>query len=173
MSRIVLRTPRLVVRELEFGDAPFVVELLNDEAFLRHIGDRGVRTVADAREYLLQGPLASYVRHGHGLWCVTTNADGTALGICGLLKRPALPEVDLGFAFLPAHRGKGYAHEAAAAVLAYGHAALGLRAIAAIVAPDNAASVRVLDSLGMRFVRRVRLSPEDVELLYYLSEASE
>lgn len=152
LPRVVQKTARLVLRELAAGDAAFLVRLLNDQDFLRFIGDRSVRTTDDACAYLRHGPVASYREHGFGLYLVENTA-GEPLGICGLLRRAELPDVDLGFAFLPEHRGHGYALEAAAATLAFGFEELRLPRIAAIVAPDNARSVRLLGKLGMRLVR--------------------
>lgn len=150
--RRILTTSRLTLRELGEDDAEFVVRLLNDPDFLRFIGDRAVRTLDDARAYLRSGPIASYRQHGFGLFLVE-DAEAQPIGFCGLLRRTELPDVDLGFAFLPEHRGNGYALEAAAATLAFGFEELHLPRIAAIVAPDNARSVRLLGKLGMRLVR--------------------
>jgi RimJ/RimL family protein N-acetyltransferase len=160
----VLETERLALRELTAGDAEFVLELLNDPAFIRYIADRGVRTLEQAREYILDGPVASYARNGFGLWLAVLKAGGTPAGICGLLRREGLQDVDVGYAFLPRYRGQGYAFEAAAAVLDYGRQALGLRRIVAIVSPDNARSIRLLEKLGLQFERMVRLPGDDEEI---------
>ncbi len=131
-------------------DAPFVRRLVTDADWLRFIGDRGVRTLRDAQAYVRDGPSAMLRAHGVGLYRVGLRGSGTAIGLCGLLRRDGLADVDIGFALLPEYRGLGYAREAASAVLAHGRA-LGHARIAAIVMPANAASVRVLASLG--FVR--------------------
>lgn len=122
---------------------------MNDADWLRHIGDRGVHALADAERYLREGPLTSYAEHGFGLWCVETLQSRCAIGLCGLLKRPSLDHVDLGFAYLPAHRGQGYAEEAARATLAYAYGALALPKVVAIVSPANTRSIRLLERLGM------------------------
>lgn len=155
----VLATERLDLERFTLADAPFVVELLNDADFLRFIGDKGVRDDESARAYLRAGPLASYERHGFGLWLVRRRSDGAALGTCGLVKRDALDDVDVGFAFLPEHRGQGYAFEAAAAVLAHARDALGLARVVAVAAAGNERSARLLERLGLRFERTVRLAP--------------
>lgn len=157
----VVETPRLRLREMQAGDAPFILRLLNDDAFLRYIGDRGVRNEDDARRYIAEGPVASYARHGFGLYVVERRADGVALGICGLLRREALTDPDLGFALLREHRRAGYAREAAAATLAHAREALGLARVVAIVAPANARSAALLESLGFVFERPVRITPEE------------
>ena len=144
-----IETPRLLLSELADGDAGFIIALLNSPGFLANIGDRGVRTPEDARRYLAQGPAASYAARGFGLWKATLKSDGTPVGMCGLLKRDELPFADLGYAFLPAHAGQGYASEAGAAALAFGFGDRGLPRILAIVRPGNQASMRVLEKLGM------------------------
>ncbi len=169
-SVTILRTERLRLRELTLEDAEFIHELVNDADWLRYIGDKGVSTLDDARRYLREGPLASYARNGFGLWCVELLATSEALGICGLLRRDTLPDVDVGFAFLARHRGRGYAREAARATLEHGFDSLRIARIVAITSPDNFASQRVLESVGMRFETAVRLPPGEEDLsLYSLS----
>jgi [ribosomal protein S5]-alanine N-acetyltransferase len=150
-----IETERLQLRPLTEADDTFIVSLLNDEAFLRFIGDRGVRTPAGARVYIRQGPVASYRRFGHGLLLVVLRDTQTPIGICGLLKRDTLQDVDVGFAFLPDYRGQGYGFESAAAVMEDGRASLGLGRIVAITDPENVASIRLLEKLGMRFERMI------------------
>ncbi len=151
----LITAQRLALRPLDEGDAAFMLELLNDADFIRNIADRGVRTLADARAYIAAGPVESYARNGFGLWRVEERGQDVAIGICGLVRRPGLDDVDIGFAFLPAWRGKGYARESATAVLEYARSALGLERVVAIVAPANAASAAVLESVGMRFERMI------------------
>ena len=165
-------TPRLAIRAFTLDDAPFIVELLNDPGWLHHIGDRGVRTLDDARRYLAYGPLAMQRREGFALWAVQPREGGAPLGMCGLLRRPGLADVDLGYAFLPAARGRGHAREAAAAVLAHGFDALGLKRIVAITGLDNHASGRVLEAIGMHFERRLRVAGHDADSLLYAAEAA-
>ena len=160
----VLQTERLALRRLTADDAPFLLELLNDAAFLRFIGDRGVRTLDDARAYVERGPAASYAQHGFGLYRVARRDDDTPVGICGLLKRDALEHADLGYAFLPDHRSRGYALESAAAVIAHARRDLGLDRLLAITSPDNDASIRVLEKLGFRFERLTRLGEDAPEV---------
>ncbi|MCX7033115.1 MAG: GNAT family N-acetyltransferase [Arenimonas sp.] len=144
-----IETPRLLLTELTADDAGFILALLNTPGFLAHIGDRGVRTGDDARRYIAQGPAASYAARGFGLWKVSLQTDGTPVGMSGLIKRDELPFADLGYAFLPAHEGQGYASEAGAAALDFGFRCKGLPRILAIVRPGNEASMRVLAKLGM------------------------
>jgi len=166
-AMIVLETERLVLRRMDLGDAEFIVRLLNDPSFVRFIGDRRVRSLDDAREYISKGPVASYERLGFGLYLTALKDGGTPIGICGLLKRESLPHPDIGFAFLPPFWSRGYAFEAASAVMAYGRESLGLARIVAVTSPDNEASIRLLRKLGMSFESRVRLSEEGPELELY------
>jgi len=147
----ILTTARLIVREFTLADAPFVLTLLNEPAFHEFIGDKGVRDIAGAEKYLREGPLASYVKHGFGLWCVTLT-NGTPLGSCGLIQRDFLPHPDLGYAFLARHQGQGYAHEAATAVVCHAHGNLKFSTLHAITAFRNPPSVALLVKLGFDFV---------------------
>jgi RimJ/RimL family protein N-acetyltransferase len=162
----VLETDQLIIRWLTVEDAAFILELVNDPSWLRFIGDRGVRTLEDARNYIVKGPVEMYGRLGFGLYLVELKDEGVPIGTCGLIKRDSLKDVDIGFAFLPSFRGKGYAYEAASAVLAYGKKTLGLERIVAIVSPGNERSIRLLEKLGFKFEQRVRLSERDEVKLF-------
>jgi RimJ/RimL family protein N-acetyltransferase len=163
----VVATGRLTLRRLTDDDAPFILALLNEPSFVENIGDRGVRTLDDARAYLAAGPMASYERFGFGLYLVERADDGAPMGICGLLQRDALDDVDVGFALRPAFWARGYALEAAAAVIAHEARAHALTRVAGIVRPGNQGSIRVLEKLGMTFERAVRLSEGAPESLLY------
>ena len=164
-----IETPRLTLRELAPVDAGFILRLLNEPAFLRFIGDRGVRNESQALRYLRDGPMASYERHGHGLLRVALKATDEPVGICGLVRRDTLPHADIGFAFLPEHCSRGYAVESAEAAIRPGRTDLGHDEILAIVAPDNARSIRVLERLGLTYDREVVLSPGATPLSLYHS----
>jgi RimJ/RimL family protein N-acetyltransferase len=168
---IVLETARLRLRQLSAADAAFMVELLNDPGFLRNIGDRGVRTLEQAHEYILAGPAASYAQHGFGLNLVESKQTGAGVGMCGLLRRDSHPDVEVGFAFLPAARGQHFAFESARAVVDFGMRSLQLARIVALTAPDNVASMRVLEKLGFRFDRMVQWTdPERGSRLFVLEQ---
>jgi RimJ/RimL family protein N-acetyltransferase len=156
----VLETDRLVLRHLSTDDAEFVLALLNEPSFIRYIGDKQVRTLDDARAYVVDGPVKSYATYGFGLNLVELKSDRTPIGICGLLKRDALPHPDIGFAFLPDYWNQGYAFEAAAAVMQHGRETLGIEQVLAITTPDNESSARLLGKIGFRFERLVKLSAE-------------
>lgn len=162
----VIETDRLVLRRLDPGDAAFIRRLLNEPSFLEQIGDRGVRTLADAERYILTGPCASYERFGFGLWLVERRADGSPIGICGLLKRDTLEDPDLGFAFVPESWRQGYARESAEATLAWARDSLGLSRVAAITSPGNVASIALLGKIGFRFERMVTMPAGDEVRLF-------
>ena len=164
----MLRTERLVLRQLEPHDADFIVALLNDPDFLRFIGDRGVRNADDGRRYISDGPAASYERNGFGLYLVERLADGRAIGICGLLRREGLDDPDLGFAFLPEFRGRGYAREAAAAAISHGRDAAGLNRLLAITSLHNHRSMRLLEDLGFSSDRTMRLGTSEEEVRLFV-----
>ena len=161
-----IRTARLILRRFTLDDADFIVQLVNDPDWLRNIGDRNVRTLDDARGYLAKGPLALYERLGFGLYLVALKETGERIGMCGLVKRDGLDHVDIGFAFLPAWRGKGFAEEAARAVLEHARE-LGLEKVVAIVAPGNVPSIRLLEKIGMRAAAPVRLPRGGEAVLLY------
>lgn len=150
---VTFATRRLRLRPVTADDAPFILRLVNEPSWLRYIGDRGVRTLDDARRYIAEGPQRSYTTNGFGLCLVERKDDAEPLGMCGLLRRDTLPDVDIGFAFLPEHWNRGYAFEAAAATLAHARTALRLPRVIAITLPDNGPSNRLLERLGLRFER--------------------
>jgi len=160
----VLETDRLVLRRFTPADAEFILALLNDPSFIRFIGDKRVRNVDDARNYILNGPVASYERFGFGLYAVELKAGNVPVGMCGILQRDTLPHPDIGFAFLPAYWNQGYAFESAAAVMSYAREALGLEQILAITSPDNQASAKLLEKIGLRFEHKLRLSADADEV---------
>ena len=163
----VIETPRLLLRHLELHDAEFILELVNDPDWLRYIGDKKVKTVAEAHHYIARGPRALYERLGFGLYLVELRSTGEALGICGLIKRDTLDDVDIGFAFLARHGSRGYAREAAAATLDHGRRVLGLGRIVAITVPDNASSIHLLEKIGLRRMREMRLAGADHDVLLF------
>jgi RimJ/RimL family protein N-acetyltransferase len=165
-----LETERLSLRRFVFDDAPSIVALLNQPSFLENIGDRGVRNVDDAHRYLREGPMAMYDKHGFGLWRASRRTDDVFVGMCGLLKRDILPDVDVGYAFLPEHWGQGYAFEAANATVGLGARKFGLKRIIGVVSDHNAASIRELEKVGMRFERMYPMHPGEPEVRLYAVE---
>jgi RimJ/RimL family protein N-acetyltransferase len=167
----ILETERLTLRLQTTEDADFILELVNDPSWLQFIGDRGVRTVEDAREYILNS-INMYEKSGFCFYLVERKEDNIPVGICGLVKRDSLEDVDIGFAFLPTYWGKGYAYEAASAVLAYGLDTLGLKRIVAITTQDNHASAKLLEKVGLKFESLVQLSNDEEELRLFSLDRS-
>jgi RimJ/RimL family protein N-acetyltransferase len=165
-----IQTDRLAIRPFVKEDAAFIMELLNEPSFIRNIGDRDVRTLSDAERYLETGPVASCARNGFGLCLVALKESGESIGMCGLIERESLEDVDIGYAFMPRYWSQGYALETALAVKAYAREVVGLTRLAAVVDPANAASIRLLKKLGMRFEGLIKLRADDRDLEFYLCD---
>lgn len=172
MSAINLETARLRLREINDADAAFMLELLNEPAFLRNIGDRGVRTVAEATNYIHERFTSAYERYGFGTWMVELKASGQPVGTCGLIKRDTLGDVDLGFAFPERYWSRGFGFESATAVMDYAWKGAKLSRVVAIVTLHNAPSIRLLEKLGFAYEKMIRLTPEDPELMLFAIAAS-
>lgn len=166
----VLETDRLLLRRLTTDDAEFILGHLNDASFHRFIGDRGVRTVEEARQYLLDGPIASYLQHGYGIYMVEIKDSGEQIGTCGLVNREGMEDVEIGFALLPQFWSQGYAIEAAQAVMVYAKKELGLQRIVAIANLGNESSFKLLEKLGLRFDRMIRLPGSETEIKLFSPE---
>ena len=165
-----LETDRLILRPMKEEDAEFILELLNEPSFIQNIGDRNVRTMDDARSYIVNGPVASYTKNGFGLYLVVLKETNETIGICGLIKRDGLEDVDIGYALLPRFWSKGYAVEAARTTKAYAKDVIGLKRIVAIVDPLNEGSIRVLEKIGLHYEKMVRLSANDIDLKLFRAE---
>ena len=160
---MILETERLRIRPFSLTDAPFVLALLNTPSWLEFIGDRGIKTVDDAEVYILNNPLRNYEQHGFGPYIVELKDTNAPIGQCGLHKRPALDDIDIGFAFLPEYVGSGYGYESASALIAYGRDVLGLTRLTGITKPTNQHSIRLLEKLGMRFEKKIMFNTSGVE----------
>ncbi len=168
----IAETGRLLLRRLHAKDAAFILKLLNEPSWLRYIGDKGVTTLQSAERYIDNGPVEMYARLGFGLYLVELKEVGEPIGICGLIKRAALDDIDLGFAFLPGFWGYGYAFEAASAVLSYAASMLGISRIVAITSRDNVPSGKLLEKLGFRLEGSVRLQDDGEDLELYAMAAA-
>jgi len=163
---VILQTERLSLRELTEDDAPFILALVNSDAFKENIADRGVRDLEGARGYI-EGVRESYANNGFGLWRAALKATDEPIGLCGLVKRDALPIPDVGYALLQPFWGQGYATEAAAAVIDHGMGKLGIPVIAAITKPSNKGSQAVLEKIGMEYLGLRQLAGHDEESCYF------
>ena len=166
----ILETDRLILREISADDAEFILDLLNQPSFIKYIGDRGVRTIETATDYIERRFTKSYRENGFGLYLVELQSQiqnlKSKIGICGFVKRDSLPHPDIGFAFLPEFCGSGYALESARAMMNYGRNQLKLSRVLAITTPDNEASIRLLEKIGFCFERLIRMpdGPEELKL---------
>jgi RimJ/RimL family protein N-acetyltransferase len=168
---IVLETERLVLRHLSPAtDREFILKLLNEPSFIQYIGDKGVRTLDDARQYIQNGPMKSYQENGFGLNKVELKSNGVPIGISGLVKRDTLANADIGFAFLPEYWNRGYAIESARAVMEHARDVLGIERVVAITSPDNEASGKLLEKIGLKFKRMISLSEDAAEVRLFTSE---
>jgi RimJ/RimL family protein N-acetyltransferase len=167
----VLETERLVIRHLVPGDAAFMLELLNDPSFIRNIGDRGVRDLEGARDYITRSAVASHEKHGYGLDLVALKTTADPAGICGLVRRDYLDDPDIGFAFLPRFTGLGYAVESATAVIDHARGVLKLPRVLAIVSPDNERSIRVIEKIGLHYQRMITPPGANQAIRLFTSDA--
>lgn len=167
---IILESKRLRLRKLVLQDASFILKLLNSPTWLQFIGDRDVKSVADAQSYLVNGPLMSYAALGYGLWLIEFKENAIPVGMCGLLKRPYLDYADIGYALLPEHAGYGYATEIVEATARYAFANLGMDGIAAITTTANSRSINVLKKTGFKYKGPIA-DEQNREMLLYIRDA--
>jgi RimJ/RimL family protein N-acetyltransferase len=158
---MIAETPRLLIRELTVDDAEFIFGLVNEPSFLKNIGDKGVRNLEDARKFILEGPWASHRERGYGQFLVELKEGGDPIGVCGLLFRESLNVSDIGCAYLPQYWRRGFAYEAACAVMEYGRETLGIEKIVGLTSKENLASIKALEKLGMSYERIVKMSDTD------------
>jgi RimJ/RimL family protein N-acetyltransferase len=165
--KYILETERLRLREFITADAEFILELVNSPGWLEFIGDRNIKTIEQAQTYLQNGPIRSYHENGFGLALVETKHRKTPIGMCGIIKRETLENPDIGFAFLPQFTGKGYAFEMAAATLKYAAQELKLPSIYAITVPHNVRSIKLLEKVGLKFIKPFSFPEGREKLLLY------
>jgi len=163
----ILETQRLILQRVTVDDAGVILALLNEPSFIRNIGDRGVRTLEDAHDYIINRLIASYKNFGFGMYLVVMKDSGSPVGLCGLIRRDGLDDVDIGYAFLQQFWSNGYATESALAVKKYAQNIIGLKRLVAITDPANRSSIRVLEKIGLEFEKMVKLSEDDIELKLY------
>ena len=164
--RKILETQRLILREFNLDDAPFILNLVNAPNWLEFIGDKKVKTNQDAINYLKNGPLKSYLDYGFGLWLVQLKGSKTRIGMCGLVNRETLENIDIGFALLPEYSKSGYGIEMASATLNYAQNILKIDKIIAITDAKNNSSIRLLNKIGLIFEKELVLSKNDPVLVF-------
>lgn len=167
---IIIETSRLQIEEVTLADGQFIFDLLNSPGWIEFIGNRGIKTVADAEAYI-ENPLnTGYEKDGFGLYKMVLKQEQKPIGMCGLINRPNLPHVDIGFAILPEYEGKGYTYEAAKATMEYGHSELGLEVIWGITGPTNIKSQKLLEKLGLKFLKKIQFGNYAEDTWVYSNE---
>ena len=164
---VLLETERLVIQHFSLSDAPFIFELLNTPSWLKYIGDRKIKTLEDAEKYLLNGPIKNQGTVEFGLSLVKTKNENRSIGMCGLIKRDTLKDIDIGFAFMPQYEGKGYAYEAASALITKAKNTLNINRIVAITVAYNHSSIKLLEKLGMVLEGNIYMKGDDEELMLF------
>lgn len=170
---IVCETERLRLREFSNDDVDFIIRLLNEQSFIRNIGDKKVRSAEQALTYLLEGPIASYQKFGFGLNLVELKESMIPIGMCGLINRDSLEDVDLGYAFLPEHWSQGYALEAATATMTIANQRHHLQRVVAITSPDNKSSTRLLEKIGFGYEGLKKIDDDGDECSFFAYEFSQ
>lgn len=166
----IIETQRLQIQEVNKNDTQFIFDLLNSPGWIQHIGNRGIRTLTDAEAYI-QSPLAqSYEKDGFGLYKMVLKEEQKPIGLCGLIDRSDLPHVDIGFAILPQYQGKGYTFEAAKATMEHGQSKLGLEVIWGITGPSNIKSQKLLEKLGLKFLKKIQFGNYEEDTWVYSNE---
>ena len=164
---MIVETKRLTLRKINIEDAAFILRLVNDPSFIANIGDKGVKNLHDAEGFIRDGYWTNQKRPGYGMFLVELKEERVPIGGCGLLYRNTLDVTDIGFAFLPEYRDRGFAYEAAEAILKYGHSTLGVKKIVGLTSEDNLSSINLLKKLGMDFEKTVKMSDDDPGTVLY------
>jgi len=164
---MIVETKRLILRNITVEDAEFVLRLVNEPSFVSNIGDKGLKNLQDAERFILEGYWTNQERPGYGMFLVELKGEGVPIGGCGLLYRKVLDVTDVGFAFLPEYWNRGFAYEAAEAILKYGHSTLGVNKIVGLTSEDNPGSINLLKKLGMDFEKTVKMSDDDPGTVLY------
>lgn len=165
--KYILETDRLKLREFNLGDTDFIIQLLNSPGWLYFIGDKNVKTEQQAIAYLENGPMKSYSENGYGLSLIEKRDDNKAIGMCGIINRDNLDNPDIGFAFLPEFNGNGFAYEIANATINYAKDTLNIAKIEAITTADNIKSIRLIEKIGLHFIKTFCFPDSKEELLLY------
>lgn len=160
----IIETERLELRKLSLEDSNFIFELLNDPDWIKYIGNRNINNDEDAQNYISNRLLKGYEQYGFGFYLVKEKDSNSSIGLCGLIKRDFLEKVDLGFAFLPKYREKGYAYESASAIMKYAKENFGLNTLLAITSLNNTNSINLLEKLGFKFEKTIKMPNENEEL---------
>ncbi|MDQ1098159.1 MULTISPECIES: GNAT family N-acetyltransferase [Chryseobacterium] len=163
-------TERLIIQPVSLDDAAFILELHNSPNFIRYIGDRGLRSIHDAEQYINKRFIPQFERSGFGNYVITEKYGGKKVGAVGIFEREGLDVADIGFSFLGEFEGRGYGFEAATKVKSVGMVDFGLTKLSAITTKDNFASQKLIGKLGLKFKKYVTIPNDDEELMYFETE---
>lgn len=167
MTHPLITTDRLLIRKFNLDDAGFIFILLNSETWIKYIGNRNIKNLEDAKNYIVNSPLYFYQKFGFGPYLVALKDTYEPVGMCSLIKRDTLEEVDLGFAYLDPFIGKGFAYEASKAIIEFSKNTLALKKLVAITLPDNTPSIKLLEKLGFHYQNRIQFPNEKEELMLF------
>jgi len=162
-----MSTDRLLINRITLDDAGFILKLMNDKDWIKNIGDRGIRTIEEAEEYIRTRFLKTYNEVGFGFYSLIIKETQQIIGIAGLVDREGIDHIDIGYGMLPEYRGKGYAFEATKAIYDYAYQDLKIDKIVAIVNPDNPGSIKLLTKLGLEFEKMIRLPDEEIDIMLF------
>lgn len=160
-------TERLILKPTDLEDVDLIFELMNSPKWLEYIGDRNIKTKEDARQYILDKHLPNFENNGYGSYTVILKENGNKVGSSGLFQRDVLEVVDIGFAFLPEYEKKGYGYESSNKILEVAKTEFGLNKVSAITLPNNIASQKLIEKLGLTYQKMIQLSQDDDALMYY------
>lgn len=164
---ISFQTIRLTIRPVTTEDAAFILELMNTPKWIQFIGERHIKTVEAAADYIKEKAFPQLEKHGHTNNVIIRKEDGVKLGTCGLYHREDREDPDIGFAFLPAYEGKGYAFEATHRLIIAAKEDFGLTELSAYTLEDNMASRKLLERIDFKLIGKGRLPNDEAELLHY------
>ena len=165
---IISETQRLIITKVDLQDAPFFFELMNTPHWIKYIGDKKIKTVTHAKAHLKKGILKSYRKDGFGFYKVLLKSENLkTIGICGLVKRKELEDVDIGFGFLPDYEGKGFGYESSIEIMKLAQNKFKIKKVAAITSPKNVNSIKLLEKLGLTYKKRIIPFDDAEELLLF------
>ncbi|MCU4163771.1 GNAT family N-acetyltransferase [Carboxylicivirga caseinilyticus] len=170
MEYKTFETERLILRPISENDSELILELYNTPKFIKYIGDRNVRTVEDAKQYIREKMIPQLQRLGYSNYVLIRKEDNQKIGTCGLFDREGLEGIDIGFAFLPEYEKMGFAFEASAKLKEVAFNEFDIKTISAITAKDNFSSQKLIEKLGLRLIGTTKLPNDDEELLVYKIE---
>jgi len=165
MIRTGLETARLRLRLFTPDDVQVMFELNSDPEVIKYAEATPTRNLKEARERLEQGPLADYEKYGYGRFAVELKETGKVIGFCGIKYIPEIELPEVGYRYLKAYWGRGIGTEAARVCVDFARDDLKISKLIALIIPENTASIRLSEKLGMTRGPLIRIY--DVEAYQY------